>query len=55
MSEQIKLEFLCVHQGMSIVGLLKVEDEVGRRKAEDAGFSVTKMVPESSVLKGDAS
>ncbi|MFE8872748.1 hypothetical protein ACE4RV_06205 [Acetobacter persici] len=53
MSEELKLEFLCIHQGLSIVGLLKLDDEAGKQKAEGAGFSVTKMVPERNTRAGE--
>ncbi|MFS8366813.1 hypothetical protein ACJRO0_04865 [Acetobacter oryzifermentans] len=53
MSEEANLEFLCIHQGLSIVGLLKPDDEQGAERAKSLGFSVTKMVPEQEARAGE--
>lgn len=52
MSEEQKLEFLCIHQGLHLVGLLKVDDKTGANRARSLGFSVTKMVPDSDTRAG---
>lgn len=53
MSEEQKLEFLCIHQGLHLVGLLKVDDKSGAERARSLGFSITKMVPETNTRAGE--